>query len=150
MFLPITLTFAAALALINLWLSWRVGKLRVSEKVLHGDGGVPIVSKRMRAHANFSEYTPYVLILFALIEMALGPQSWLWAVAVVYLLARIVHPLGMDHDTPHKARMVGILLTYLTTILLSGVAIYTAYGIGKAVANQPGVNTVTVSPLPQN
>ena len=127
MYLPISLTFAVAATIINLWLSWRVGKLRVSEKVLHGDGGVPLVSKRMRAHSNFTEYTPYVLILFTLIELALGSQSWLWILAIAYLVGRILHPIGMDYDIPHKARMIGILLTYVVTLALCIAGIYAIY-----------------------
>ena len=129
MYLPISITFVVAAAIINLWLSWRVATLRLSKKVLHGDGGMALVAKRIRAHANFSEYTPYVLILFALIEMAIGSQSWLWILAIAYLVGRILHPIGMDYDTPHKARMVGILLTYVVTLALCITGIYAVYVI---------------------
>lgn len=70
MLLPITLTFAAACALLNMWLAIRCARFRVKDKILHGDAGNGLLAKRMRAHANFVEYTPIVLILFALVEMA--------------------------------------------------------------------------------
>lgn len=144
MYLPISITFAVAAAVINLWLSWRVGKLRVSEKVLHGDGGVSLVAKRMRAHANYVEYTPFVLILFALTEMVVGSQSWLWILALIYIVGRILHPLGMDADFPSKLRMVGILLTYVVTIALCGTAIYSVYTMNT----KPTVsNVMQPSPL---
>ena len=72
MILPITLTLAGAAAVINIWLGWRVGQKRISQKVSIGDGGDPAVVCRMRAHANFVEYTPFVLILIGLIELADG------------------------------------------------------------------------------
>ena len=121
------LALAAVAVLLNLWLGFRVGQLRTSQKVLHGDGGVPAVARRMRAHANFIEYTPLVLILFALVELAWGSPTWLWIVAVLYIFGRILHPLGMDHDRPHKARMIGIVLTYLVMILLAIMALISVY-----------------------
>ena len=54
MLLPITLTFAAALTLLNLWLSIRVGKARMGSKVVIGDGGDPLLITRMRARTAIS------------------------------------------------------------------------------------------------
>lgn len=137
MFLPITLTFAAAAALINLWLAMRIGRIRMAEKVLHGDGGNSPLSKRMRAQSNYVEYTPFVLILTGLVEMALGSTTWLWATVAAYLIARILHALGMDSDTPAKTRMIGILITFLVIIGLSIAALYAVYiGMGEGMATE--------------
>ncbi|MGK2910010.1 MAG: MAPEG family protein [Sphingobium sp.] len=127
MFLPITLTFAAAAALLNFWLAMRVGRLRKSEKVLHGDGGLAALTKRIRAQANFVEYTPFILILTALIEMAWNSPTWLWAISVLYIVARISHAFGMDADYPAKTRMFGIIMTWLVLLTLAGAALYTVY-----------------------
>jgi uncharacterized membrane protein YecN with MAPEG domain len=139
MLLPITLTLAAAATLLNIWLAIRVGRLRMSNKVLHGDGGCEPLIKRMRAQANFVEYTPFVLILFGLVELAIGPQTWLWLLALVYIIARIAHAFGMDHDTPHKARMIGITLTFATMIALAAAALYVAYGSMREVEAPPSL-----------
>ncbi|MEY4268906.1 MAG: hypothetical protein RLZZ58_122, partial [Pseudomonadota bacterium] len=77
--LPISLTIAAAAALINIWLSIRVGQVRTKEKVFVGDGGNDAVVRRMRAHSNFVENTPFVLMLIVLLELACGQSVWLWA-----------------------------------------------------------------------
>ena len=116
MILPITLTVAGAAALINAWLGWRVGQRRISEKVSIGDGGNERLTARMRAHANYAEYTPFVLILIGLIELAAGTTLWLWAVGGVYLLARIAHAFGMDRPGGNPLRMAGILVTMLTLV----------------------------------
>ena len=63
MILTTTLSAAAAAAIINIWLIVRCGQVRVSAKIVHGDGGNPLLARRMRAHANFIENTPLVLIL---------------------------------------------------------------------------------------
>ena len=122
MILPITLTAAGAAALINIWLAVRVGQKRIAGKISIGDGGHPPLIARMRAHANFTEYTPYFLILVALIEMASGTSTWLWVVVGLYLLARVAHGIGMDViEGDSKLRGMGILVTMLTLV---GLAIY--------------------------
>lgn len=119
--LPITLTIAGAAALLSLWLGQRVGKMRVAHKVSIGDGGHEPLIARMRAQANYVEYTPFFLILLALVELAAGSHLWLWIVAILYILGRIVHMFGMDHPPPSRLRMVGIIVTMLT---LLGLALY--------------------------
>jgi uncharacterized membrane protein YecN with MAPEG domain len=133
MILPVSLTAAAAAAFINLWLGIRVGQVRTSEKVSVGDGGNEKVIRRMRAQANFTEYTPFVLILIALIEVATGTSTWLWAAMAVYMLARIAHAFGMDGVA--RARQVGIMLTLLIMAGLAGYAVYIAHNSdGKITA----------------
>jgi uncharacterized membrane protein YecN with MAPEG domain len=119
--LPITLTIAAAAALINLWLGTRVSQLRFRHKVSMGDAGNPQVAARMRAHANFVEYTPFFLILLALVELSQGSKMWLWGVAIVFILGRLAHPFGMDRKAPNALRVIGILLTWA---VLLGLAVY--------------------------
>ena len=123
--LPITLTAAGAAALINLWLAIRTGGARTKHKVNMGDGGNPDVIAAMRAHANFVEYTPFILILLALIELAWGSPLWLWIVSAVYLIGRILHALGMTGG--HKGRMIGTVVTFLALLGLGAVAIAIPY-----------------------
>lgn len=123
MILPITLTIAGAAALLNIWLARRVGQMRLAHKVSIGDGGNEALIARMRAQANFIEYTPLVLILMGLIELAKGSHLWLWIVGIVYIIGRIAHGFGMDRPRtdPLKLRTVG---TVVTALILFGLAIY--------------------------
>lgn len=125
MSLPITLTAAGAAALINLWLAVRVGQVRTREKVMIGDGGNENVIRRMRAHANFTEFTPFVLILIASIELVGGTSTWLWAVSSLFLVGRLLHAFGMDGFMP--GRMIGTIVTMLTLLGLGGFAIFLAH-----------------------
>jgi uncharacterized membrane protein YecN with MAPEG domain len=127
MLLPITLTFAAACALLNLWLAIRCARFRIRDKVLHGDAGHGLLGKRMRAHANFVEYTPIVLILFALVELATGASLWLWIGALVYVGARVAHAFGMDADKPTALRAGGALLTWGVMLVMAIAALDIAY-----------------------
>lgn len=127
MILPITLTIAGAAALVNIWLMVRVGQVRTSEKVNIGDGGNDKVIRRMRAHANYGESLPIVLILIAAIELASGSPSWLWVVGGVYMLGRVAHGIGMDGGKLGKGRMVGTILTLLIMLGLGAYAISIPY-----------------------
>ena len=119
--LPTTLSLAAAAVLVNLWLGMRISRLRMSEKVLHGDGGNPLIGRRMRAQLNFAENMPLILLLFAAVELAGRGERWLAILGTVLILARVAHAHGMDADYPHKARMAGVTITMLTGL---GLAVY--------------------------
>ncbi|PKP93851.1 MAG: GST-like protein [Alphaproteobacteria bacterium HGW-Alphaproteobacteria-16] len=118
--LPVALATTAACALINLWLAFRVGQVRRAEKISIGDGGSTRLTARMRAHLNFAEFAPVVLILIALIELAVGTEFWLWIAAGLFVIARVLHPLGMDGWMP--GRGIGIALTMLITLGLGAYA----------------------------
>ncbi len=117
--LPITLVAAGGAAIINTWLALRVGNVRRASKVSIGDGGDMSLIARMRAQANFIEYTPIVLILIGAIELSQGSSIWLWVVMALYLLGRVGHALGMDGLA--AGRMVGTLISLLTML---GLGIY--------------------------
>jgi uncharacterized membrane protein YecN with MAPEG domain len=61
--------YAALLALLIVWLSLRVIKLRRTKKVRLGDGGEPELQTAIRAQGNATEYIPISLILLALLEL---------------------------------------------------------------------------------
>lgn len=122
MTLPITLSFAAAAALLNIWLATRIGELRLAGKVLHGDDGGGPLTRRMRAQLNYVENTLFVLILCGLIEAAGNDGLWLWGMAAAYLVARIAHAFGMELDRPNKARAAGVVTTMIVQLVLAVVA----------------------------
>jgi uncharacterized membrane protein YecN with MAPEG domain len=128
MILQTTLSLAAAAAVFNFWLALRTSKLRISTKVLHGDGENPLLLRRMRAQANFVENTPFVLILVAAIEMTGKGGQWLAIVGAVYLLARIAHAFGMDKDHASPLRAAGFLVTALVLLGLALMAVLIALG----------------------
>jgi uncharacterized membrane protein YecN with MAPEG domain len=134
MILPVTLTIAGAAAIVNLWLAVRVAGIRVKGKVLIGDGGNTALITRMRAHSNYVEYAPFVLILMGLIEYSGGSPNWLWGLGIAFIAGRVLHPFGMDKGTPNLLRASGILITFAVMIGLAGWAISVPYTHGAVVA----------------
>ena len=129
MTLTYTLMFAIVLTLINLWLSFRTGQVRIGSKVLMGDGGNPLLQARRRAHANFVEYVPLTLLLFGLIEMRVGPSQLLFGIGLVLVVARLLHPLGMDRPAPNASRAAGFALTVAVIVALVGWGAMLLYGL---------------------
>jgi uncharacterized membrane protein YecN with MAPEG domain len=120
MVLPITLTFAGAAAILHIWLAARVSRMRVAHKVSIGDGGQEALIRRMRAHANYGENMPIVLIMIGLIELAGGDARILWAAGILFILARIAHGFGMDQPHPSRLRGIGMIGSTLVLIGLAG------------------------------
>ncbi|NJM51633.1 MAG: MAPEG family protein [Sphingomonadales bacterium] len=125
--LEITLTIVAAAALLNIWLMMRCGKARMANNISVGDGGNEFLIRRMRAHANYAENTPIVLILIAVLELTGGTSTWLWAVGVIYIFGRIAHAFGMEGGSIEKARMVGTLITLAAQLGLAAMALIAVY-----------------------
>jgi uncharacterized membrane protein YecN with MAPEG domain len=127
--LPVTLTAAAAAAIINIWLSIRIGQMRTAQKISIGDDGGGPLTARMRAQLNFVENTAFVLILIAAIELAGKGAPWLTWVAGIYMLGRVAHGLGMDGGSLGKGRTIGVIITMLTQLGLAIVATLIALGV---------------------
>ena len=119
--MPITLATTGGAAIIALWLGLRTGKVRSGARISIGDGGDAALIARMRAQANYIEYAPFIVMLIAIIEFTTGTSTWLWAAAILFLLARVAHPFGMDGVK--AGRMFGTLATFLLLLGLGGYAI---------------------------
>ena len=127
--LPVTLAAAAAAAVLNIWLSIRIGALRTSLGVSVGDGGSEPLQRRMRAQLNYVENTAFVLVLIGAIELAGRGSWWLAYVAAAYFLGRVAHGFGMDGGSLKVGRMIGTLTTMLTQLGLAVVAALVAAGV---------------------
>src|ERR1700754_4496709 len=123
--LPISLAFAGVFALFNLWLAYRCVRIRLSGPGGVGDLGIPELQARMRAHANFVEYTPFVLILIALLEYAGGSRAWLQGLGAVYIVGRIVHAFGIERPK-FTMQLIGALVTWAGLLALAVWALWLA------------------------
>jgi uncharacterized protein len=125
MSLPTSLGFAGALSLVNLWLAYRCVRIRLNGPGGVGDLGIPSLLARMRAHANFVEYTPFVLILMALLEYAGESRTWLQGLGAVYIVGRIVHAFGIERPK-FTMQLIGSLVTWAVLLGLAVWALWLA------------------------
>ena len=117
--LPVTLTTAAAALFVNLWLGGRIARLRHQFKVNVGDGGHEPLLRRMRAQANFIEHAPIFLILLAALEISGGKRLPLAIIAVVFLLGRMAHGIGMDGGGLQRWRRIGMMSSTIASVALA-------------------------------
>lgn len=124
----ITLVTAGFCGLLYFVLSFRVVQLRQAHKISLGDGGNDALLSRMRSHANFAEYVPFVLVLMGAIEISVGRGNELLAsTGILLFLLRIAHALGMARPAPNPFRVAGAAGTWIILIGLSIWAIILAY-----------------------
>ena len=113
----ITGFYLGILALLYVVLGLQVSRLRRGNRVLFGDGDNRELRSAIRAHANFAEYVPIIVLLVALLEISGLPALRVHLLMGGLLLARVLHPLGM-YVGPRTlqfqiCRVGGITLTLL-------------------------------------
>jgi uncharacterized membrane protein YecN with MAPEG domain len=116
---PITLLTATAAVFVNIWLGARVVSSRRQHQVKLGDGGNEAVLRRMRAQANFTENAPFFLILLGGLELSGANRIALAAIAAMFVLARILHAVGMEGSAVWRWRMYGMMGSTLGTVGLA-------------------------------
>lgn len=125
---PITAFYAGLLGITFLYLSILVIKQRRGLKVSLGDGGDPHFQGFIRAHGNFSEYTPLIVILMLVAELNQANAIALHVVGVSILLGRLLHAYGLRHHVGASwQRVYGMLMTFGSLLVSSILCILTLY-----------------------
>jgi uncharacterized membrane protein YecN with MAPEG domain len=121
--MTVTPFYAGILAIWFFVLSIRVVRLRLGPQGPSlGDGGNSGLQRRIRAHANFAEYVPLVVVLMAFIELSGYPKWVVHCLGGVLLLGRLLHGYALSFSAAWAfGRSAGIGLTFLA-LLIAGIA----------------------------
>lgn len=109
--LPVTLTTAALCAGLQVALTALVIARRAQSGISLLDGGDTELTRRMRAHGNFTETAPLALLLLALLELAAAPRGLLLGLAALLIVGRLLHAVGVITQGDNWARRLGMLAT---------------------------------------
>lgn len=116
----VTSLYAALFGILHVGLSLWVVAGRASFRVHHGDGGEDGLNRRIRAHGNFAEYVPLILLLVGLIEAGGGGSRTAHALLLPLFAARLVHPVGMLAPVESKQQFVfrggAMIVTWLVLL----------------------------------
>ena len=103
--------------LLNPVLMYRVGKVRMKEKISLGDGDNPAMLSRIRAHGNFSETAPLALIGLIGLAMLGAHPLVMHLFGAAFLIGRLLHAHGMAQKHSNgKGRFYGMIMTIFTYI----------------------------------
>ncbi len=114
----ISAIYAAVAALLIVWLSFGVIKLRRAKKVRFGDGNDPALQVAVRAHGNATEYIPISLILLVLLEINGAAAALIHAGGSAILIGRVIHARGLL-TTNMRWRVLGMQMTFATLVALA-------------------------------
>lgn len=127
--LPITSFFASLFALLLIALSVRVVKLRRRHGAAVGDAGVSPLQMAIRAHGNFTEYTPFFLVMLALAELASLTNLLLAGLGIVFFLGRLSHAYSLSFAERYEG---GALKSSVKFRVAGMIATFTCFGILSA------------------
>ena len=123
--MEITLLYTSLIAILAIFLAFRVGVTRGKTNTLLGEGDSSELLQAIRSHGNLMEHAPISLILLLLLEMQ-GVEDWkLHLIGSSFFLFRILHAYGLTisrESTPY--RVVGALGSW---VLMFGMSIYGIY-----------------------
>ena len=122
--IPITALYLAVFLVFGSYLAFLPGKIRGSTGISIGDGGRPDLLLAMRRHANFVEYVPYFMLMFAALELNGSGPLLLHGLGIGMIAARTLHAVGIKADTTESlARGVGAGGTLLLSLIAAGVLV---------------------------
>lgn len=126
--MTITPLYAGILAIWFVILSYRVVQRRDIDSVNLGDGGKPLMLRRIRAHGNFAEYVPIILIMLGLLELS-GARPWLLhALGMALLASRLLHGYALSFTENWKfGRYWGTVLVFLLLPVAGGLCIWQGF-----------------------
>ena len=119
----ITLLFAALHVLLMLALLVPISLYRRQRGIGIGDGGDPVLLRKIRVHANFIEHVPLALLMLALLELGGFAPPWLWLLGAGLLLARVMHAASFSRRPGYSfGRFWGTAITWgvLLAMALAG------------------------------
>ncbi len=123
-----TACYAGLLALLYIYLSFRVIGQRRKHKISYGDKNkegktIRELALAITVHNNAGQYIPVFLLLLFFVEFQQFSTTLVNGAGVIFVVGRLLHAYGMT-VTNFKLRFIGMVLTLLTIILLAVISIF--------------------------
>ncbi|MBS3804683.1 MAG: MAPEG family protein [Oleiphilaceae bacterium] len=126
MITPMSAVFASVIAVLMVFLAYRVSTFRLKYRQGLGHNEDPDFEAAVRAHGNLVEYAPLALILLVVGELNGVNIKTVYWVGLVFVVSRLLHAWGMTQGRggPHKARLVGTLLSWLSILVMAVLVVW--------------------------
>ena len=110
--------YASLAAFLMVWLSLKVIKIRRSNKISIGDGGIDDLTIAIAAQSNAVEYIPISLLLLFALEYNQANMIAIHLLGAALIIGRIVHAKGLLSSNL-KQRVLGMQITIYTLLALA-------------------------------
>jgi uncharacterized protein len=118
--------YAAALAILFVFLSTRTLLLRRRLRIGLGDAGNAQMLRAMRVHSNFAEYVPFCLLMLYLVEVQDAHPLFMHGLGLCLLSGRLSHAYGVSQAREnYRFRVAGMALTFTTLLTSSAYLLFT-------------------------
>lgn len=120
----VTPLYAGIVAILFFVLSIRVVQGR-GKGISLGDGGDVSLQRRIRAHGNFAEYVPLILVMMAMLELTRHSEYLLHALGITLVVARLLHGYALSFTERFKfGRFWGTALTFFLLAVCGVLCVY--------------------------
>lgn len=117
--------YASLLALLFIFLSFKVVRLRRTLRTSIGDAGDKRLLRAIRVHSNFAEYTPLALLLLLALELQVFNSLVLHILGITLVTGRLLHAYGVSNTNERlKFRVAGMACTFTVLLVTASVLIY--------------------------
>ena len=127
-----TAYMAAFLIIVQTGLAASVGGYRGRNRKPIGDADDAVLARRIRRHANMTEYAPIYISVLALYELMMGQTTTVFWMALLFVIARVLHVIGFSSSAgSHLEDVSGNRRFFLLARMLgAGVTLLLSFAIG--------------------
>lgn len=124
MTLAITPFFVALFLVIQVVITNVVGYRRLKTDIHFLDGGDIALTRRMRAHGNFTETVPITLLGMLTAELTGASATLLWVGGILLLVGRLWHYWVIVAQGWGNGRALSMVLTFAAMLVFSGAILW--------------------------
>jgi uncharacterized protein len=118
--IPVSSLFIGIFVVLQIPLTVLVGYRRARTGIQFFDGGDQVLLRRMRAHGNYTETVPIVLLAMMAAEFGGAPAWLLWSGGASLLVGRLMHAAVLILKGWGLPRAIGMILTFLPMLGFGG------------------------------
>lgn len=124
MTLSVTPLFVALFLVIQVVITNVVGYRRLKTDIHFLDGGDLTLTRRMRAHGNFTETVPITLLGMLTAELTGSPAALLWVGGALLLVGRLWHYGVIVTRGWGNGRALSMVLTFAAMLVFAGAILW--------------------------
>jgi len=130
--------FAGILIILQQILMITTGFQRVSSSIGVGVGEDDVLLRKTRRHGNLAENSAILIFLVTFIELSGAPYNVVVGFAVLFLISRIAHAIGLSYNSGAVARnftgatlcrVIGAFTTGFGGLAGAGYLLFRVYGM---------------------